>query len=241
MNERVLPPLFSSALLIEDEANLAVALKIALRKLGIPVRHASTLKAAELSVSTEKPDFILLDRSLPDGEGLDLCLNLREQGFDGTILVLTAAGETLERVRGLNAGADDYLPKPFSWEELEARVRALARRKPPSANKITPASTATAAPEKTWQIDADRLRIHGPLGWNELTPLEFRLATHLMDAQGAILSREDLLKSVWGFTLLPKTRTVDHFLGRLRKMFEANPEEPKHFLTVRGAGYRFER
>jgi DNA-binding response OmpR family regulator len=136
---------------------------------------------------------------------------------------------------GLNEGADDYLPKPFSWEELEARVRALSRRR-----TVAPIKLGRMTPPVRWEIDQNRLRIHGPHGWIELTPLEFKLATKLIEAKGTIISRDDLLKDVWGFTLLPKTRTVDHFLGRLRKHFEKNPEEPKHFLTVRGAGYRFE-
>ena len=141
-------------------------------------------------------------------------------------------------------GADDYLAKPFSWEELGARIVALSRRatRETAAAVVTQAAPQAAPQEPSlWQTDPDRLRILGPQGWVELTPLEFRLAAHLITAQGAIVSREDLLKDVWGFTLLPKTRTVDHFLGRLRKHFEDNAEEPKHFLTVRGAGYRFEK
>jgi DNA-binding response OmpR family regulator len=88
-------------------------------------------------------------------------------------------------------------------------------------------------------MEFERLRILGPKGWVELTPLEFKLANHLIAAEGAIVSREELLKEVWGFRFLPKTRTTDYFLGRLRKVFERNPDSPKHFLTVRGAGYRF--
>jgi DNA-binding response OmpR family regulator len=154
------------------------------------------------------------------------------------ILMLTARGDVNDRVLGLNAGADDYLPKPFSWAELEARISALYRRR---------ALPDQSSPQEPifWQIDSDRLRIlrpaQGGSEWVTLTPLEFKLASHLISAKGAIVTREDLLKDVWGFTLLPKTRTVDHFLGRLRKYFEENPEDPKHFLTVRGAGYRFER
>jgi DNA-binding response OmpR family regulator len=91
-----------------------------------------------------------------------------------------------------------------------------------------------------WTLDESKLRVLGQNGWITLTPLEFKLARKLIEAHGSIVTRDDLLKDVWGFTLLPKTRTVDHFLGRLRKYFELNVDEPKHFLTVRGAGYRFE-
>jgi DNA-binding response OmpR family regulator len=231
------PSLFHNALLVEDEKNLAVALEIALKKLGIPARHAPTLKKARALFADRQPDFVLLDRALPDGDGLDLCVELRAEGYEGTILILTASGQLGDRVHGLNEGADDYLAKPFSWEELEARIRALARRHVKSA---TGASSATASGRALWSLDADRLRVMGMSGWVELTLLEFKLASRLIQAGGAIVSRDDLLKDVWGFTLLPKTRTVDHFLGRLRKHFEKNPEAPQHFLTVRGAGYRFQ-
>ncbi len=222
---------FNFALLVEDDRNLALAIGVALKRLGISHHHARTLKEARKELNTSEkttPELIVLDRNLPDGDGLSLCESLRESGYLGTVLVLTAAGQTEDRVEGLNRGADDYLAKPFSWEELEARIRALARR---SHRAITQAH---------WKIDESRLRILGKTGWIELTPLEFKLASHLIQAQGAIISRDDLLKNVWGFTLLPKTRTVDFFLSRLRKHFEKDPENPRHFLTVRGAGYRFE-
>ncbi len=240
--------LFASALLVEDEPNLASTLLIALRKLRIPVRHASTLKEARAALKAENCEFILLDRALPDGDGLQLCQGLRKTGFAGAILVLTASGMIEDRVLGLNAGADDYLPKPFSWEELEARIRALARRRlgfslaASVTDKAMKNGTVSAAPITTpqlWQMDPDRLRVHGPRGWVELTVLEYKLASRLILAGGAIVTRDELLKDVWGFTLLPKTRTVDHFLGRLRRHFERNPETPDYFLTVRGAGYRF--
>lgn len=220
---------FRRILLVEDELNLAIPLRIALQRLSSVCDHATTLEDARTRIAQVSPDLIVLDRALPDGDGLDLCAELRASEHPSLVLVLTAIGDVDARVDGLNAGADDYLAKPFSWQELEARVRALARRKPGSAGS-----------ETAWEIDDSRLRIRGPRGWTDLTPLEFRLALRLMSADGAIVTREALLKDVWGFTLLPKTRTVDHFLGRLRKAFERDPEEPRHFLTVRGAGYRFE-
>jgi DNA-binding response OmpR family regulator len=227
-------PPFASVVLVEDEPNLADTLKIALRKLLLPARHATTIEDARAMIRDDSPELLLLDRALPDGDGLQLCAELREQGFAGSILVLTASGRIEDRVNGLNAGADDYLPKPFSWEELEARIRALSRR----YRRLAPVSSERRA--ALWTVDADRLRILGPQGWAELTPLEFKLATKLIQANGAIVTRDELLKDVWGFTLLPKTRTVDHFLGRLRKRFEQNPESPAHFVTARGSGYRFE-
>ena len=222
---------YQSALLVEDEKHLAEALKIAIKKLGIHCSHAATLKDARILFKKNEPELIILDRHLPDGDGIELCQSLREAGYSGTILMLTARGETVEKIRGLNAGADDYLAKPFAWEELNARIKALARR--------MPFATPPKKEQVLWARDEKRLRILGPSGWVELTPLEFKLATHLMSSEGDIVSREQLLKQVWGFTFLPKTRTVDHFLGRLRKHFEKDPDDPRHFITVRGAGYKF--
>jgi DNA-binding response OmpR family regulator len=236
-------PAFNTALLLEDEENLSVALKIALKRLGIACKHASTLEQArKLLAQGPSPEFLLLDRAVPDGDGLDLCREARESGYEGAILILTAAGEPRERVSGLNLGADDYLPKPFSWDELEARVFALSRRckTARAATQASAAGKGEAESPAVWTMDRGRLRVFGLVSWVELTPLEFKLASRLIDAKGTILTREDLLKNVWGFTFLPKTRTVDHFMGRLRKHFEKDPERPRHFLTVRGAGYRFE-
>lgn len=224
---------WKSVLLLEDEPMLAETLKVALKKLHIKnIAHASTIKEAEKLTSETQYDFFILDRTLPDGDGVSYCQTLRSKGHLQPILFLTARSETRDRVQGLNSGADDYLTKPFSWDELVARVTALHRR---SQIQIKP------TPEKTWAIDEQRLRIFSNKGWIELTPLEFKLASHLIKAQGNIVGREELLKEVWGFRFLPKTRTVDYFMGRLRKHFEKNPDEPQFFLTVRGAGYRFEK
>jgi DNA-binding response OmpR family regulator len=239
------PQAFRYAFLVEDEPNLSEALQLAVKRLGIPrVEAASTLaeaRAAFAAVSPQ-PDIVFLDRMLPDGEGLDLCRELRSGGFSGVILVLTASGLVPDRVQGLDAGADDYLPKPFSWEELAARVRALGRRRAAAPAAEKPIAKKNDVDADLWTLDRDRLRIFGPKGWAKLTPLEFKLVAKLIEAEdGRILSRDELLKDVWGFQWLPKTRTVDYFMGRVRKAFELDPEQPKHFLTVRGAGYRFER
>jgi two-component system alkaline phosphatase synthesis response regulator PhoP len=235
------PAPFTRALLVEDEENLATTIEVALKKLGIIVEHVSTIADAKKCILANPPALLVLDRTLPDGDGLTLCSDIRSN-FKGMVLMLTARGEVKDRVQGLHAGADDYLPKPFSWLEFEARIVALSRRQ---TQFSAAAPTVVENIPEAWHIDPDRLRVLKPSAagteWVVLTPLEFKLASHLISAKGAIVTREDLLKDVWGFTLLPKTRTVDHFLGRLRKYFEANPEEPKHFLTVRGAGYRFER
>lgn len=225
---------FQHILLVEDELHLGIALEVALKPHAARLSRAKRLSEARDQIALDSPDLIVLDRGLPDGDGLDLCGELRQANFTGSIFVLTAAGEVNDRVTGFRSGADDYLGKPFSWDELEGRILALARRQRAHAPAASPSTV-------TWTLDAPRLRILGPRGWEELTPLEFRLAEKLIHAEGAIISREDLLREVWGFTLVPQTRTVDHFLGRLRKRFEENTDLPRHFLTVRGAGYRFSR
>lgn len=217
-------------LVVEDEKELSSTLCISLKRMGLrPVATASAQGALNFfEGDEEQPDIVLLDRNLPDGDGLNLCRRLRDQYlYAGKILMLTAMGETVEKVKGLNAGADDYLSKPFSWDELEARINALGRR------------SAKAGAARRWKLDPDRLRIKGPDGWITLTPLEYKLAHTLISRSGSIVSRERLLREVWGFHLIPKTRTVDQFMGRLRRHFEKDPEKPKYFLTVRGAGYRF--
>ena len=229
--------LFQRALLVEDEPKLGEALQISLNKLGIPSVCATTLAQARKNLgSTPDFDLLLLDRHLPDGEGLSLCQELRHKGYSGAILVLTASGDTDSLIEGLDAGADDYLPKPFSWNELAARIRALSRRR----NGFSPPTATPPLGPGLWTCEESRLRVLGPKGWAVLTPLEFRLAQRLIQSQGTIVKRDDLLKDVWGFKWLPQTRTVDYFLGRLRRHFEETPSRPRHFLTVRGAGYRFE-
>lgn len=220
---------FSKTLLVEDEVALSVALRHGLERLGLKVAHAWTLKSARTMVQDSPPELVVLDRNLPDGDGLELCRELRDSGYLGAILVLTAEGRTSSVVEGLQQGADDYLAKPFSWDELTARIAALDRRiqKTPAASK--------------WQLDAANLKVWSPLGkWTTLTPLEFKLLEFFIAHAGKIVSRSELLREVWGFSWIPKTRTVDLFLTRMRKMFEIDEKNPIHFHTIRGAGYRFD-
>jgi DNA-binding response OmpR family regulator len=223
-------------LLVEDEPHLRSTLEILLQPLTESLQVATTLAEAKVSLASQAFDLILLDRTLPDGDGASLCESIRGNPSQGPILILSARGTLDDRVHGLNAGADDYLPKPFAWPELQARIRALTRR---NQNASPPSSGETATPT-LWALDEGQLRIFGHAGWVTLTPLEYKLVSTLIQAGGRIISRDELLREVWGFSLLPKTRTVDQFLARVRRLFERNPEEPRHFLTVRGAGYRFE-
>jgi two-component system alkaline phosphatase synthesis response regulator PhoP len=221
-----------SALLLEDDRNLADALKLSIEKLGYMPNSFSQIHEAKtwLQNSPSWPDLCVLDRNLPDGEGLDLSKWLRDSSFEGIILILTARSQVAERVEGLEeAGADDYITKPFSWDELRARVRVLERR----------VSQFKANHEK-WRLDPDHLEVQSPQGSVRLTALEFRLAQFLIERPEASLTRHELLKNVWGLEPSTSTRTVDLFMSRLRKRFEENPEKPRYFITVRGVGYRFD-
>ena len=227
---------FQDVLVVEDEAHLARTLGVALKHLKLSARFATSLKTAREAIELKVPDLVLLDRMLPDGDGISLCSEIRLT-LGGTlplVIILSARGETTEKIEGLDAGADDYLPKPFSIDELHARIRALARRYP----------VATAVSETLggtlWQMDMNNQKVFGPKGWVAVTQLEYKLLEKFLTQPGQVLSRDDLLKDVWGFHWLPKTRTVDFFISRVRKNFELNPDEPRHFVTVRGVGYRFD-
>ncbi len=223
---------FKHALLIEDEPHLQATLAAALEHLNISYEAVGTLQTARKRFLDDPQffDLIFLDRMLPDGEGLSLCREFRKHGSDAVVIVLSALGTVEDRIKGLSEGADDYLPKPFSLDELTAKLGAYSRR------RILPQE----GPEKLWDRREGELKILSPKGWVQLTKLEFRLASYLIKNAGKVVSREELLKNVWGFQLLPKTRTSDLFVSRLRKHFEIDPNEPKHFQSIRGVGYRFD-
>jgi two-component system alkaline phosphatase synthesis response regulator PhoP len=223
---------FQKALLIEDEPYLQATLSAALEHLKIPFEVAGNIREARLKFLADPQSFdlIFLDRMLPDGEGLGLCKEFRKHDSKAVIIILSALGSVNDRVQGLGEGADDYLPKPFSLEELTAKLGAYSRRLIP----------VNEGPEKLWDRNERELKILSPKGWVQLTKLEFRLASYLIRNAGKVVSREELLKNVWGFQLLPKTRTADLFVSRLKKHFEVDPNDPKHFQSIRGVGYRFD-
>ncbi len=219
----------STILLLEDELILGDTLQLSIQKIGHTCTWVKTIQEAREKIKLQNFDFWVLDRNLPDGDGLTLLRNLRRK--QSMVLVLSAKSSVEEKIEGLQAGADDYLPKPFSFDELKARLQALDRRRPP---KLT-----EDEPQKPWILDGDLMRVLTPNAWVELTPLEFKFLSYLIERKGVIVSKERLLREVWGFSFLPKTRTVDYLLTQLRKRIEEEPESPKHLLTVRGAGVKF--
>jgi DNA-binding response OmpR family regulator len=214
-------------LLVEDEPVLGDAIRLSLSKMGLECEWVTTLQEARSALSRERFDLWVLDRNLPDGEGTAL---LSTSGRShALVLILSSKSGVEERVQGLKMGADDYLPKPFSYRELEARLEALSRRLPPASSSATGTH---------WVLDRDSLKLRTERVEVVLTPLEFKFMEYLLAREGSIVSKDRLLKDVWGFAFLPKTRTVDYLINQLRKRIEPDPEHPRHLLTIRGAGVK---
>ena len=224
-------------LLVEDEVNIAQALLFNLEQEGYRVTHVTTGAAALASFAAQRCDLVILDLMLPDSHGIDICRQMREQDKRLPILILTALGEEKHRVDGLDAGADDYLAKPFSLGEFLLRVKGMLRR----SEWYRPAHTAETAAFGANRVNLAELTAetaHGPI---TLTELEGRMLAAFLTAEGHVLTRSELLEQVWGMAADTETRTLDNFVVRLRKHFEVNPADPRHFQTVRGKGYRFVR
>jgi two-component system, OmpR family, phosphate regulon response regulator PhoB len=220
-------------LIVEDEAPLAEMLRYNLEAEGFLVSHAGTGDEALVMVAEERPDLVLLDWMLPNVSGIEICRRLRARPDTKAvpIVLLTARGEEVDRIRGLSTGADDYVVKPFSLPELMARVKAILRRTSPS--RLSDQINAG-------DIELDRVGHRVTRGTREvrLGPTEFRLLEFLMESPGRVLSRAQLLDGVWGRDAFVDERTVDVHIGRLRKaLIRGRERDPVR--TVRGAGYVF--
>lgn len=223
-------------LLVEDEAGLAMVVSDLLRAEGNVVEIASDGTAGLRRATDEPFDLLILDVMLPKLSGTDLCHAARQQGFDGAILMLTAKGQVADRVNGLKLGADDYLVKPFNPDELVARVAALLRRV--HKEQLTPVMRIEFG-----NVVAD-FSCHEFLKHGEsisLTAKEAELLRLLINHRGQVLSRERILKQVWKEQPHITPRTVDVHIAWLRQKLEEKADAPKHILTARGEGYRFER
>ena len=226
-------------LVVEDDPHLAAGVAENLRAEGYAVSTAPDAEQALTWLQSCACALVVLDVMLPKMDGFALCRALREQGNNTPVLFLTARGDPADRVRGLEAGGDDYLAKPFHLKELLLRVRAILRRWDWYRSvSDTPATALLAFGGNEVDFRAFRART-----WNgatdELTEKEAMILKVLAEHSGEIVSREDLLEKVWGYDVFPSTRTVDNFILRLRKRFERDPARPRHFLTVWGVGYRF--
>lgn len=219
-------------LLVDDEPTLLATLALNLRASGYEVVTASDGAAALEVARTESPDLIVLDLMMPELDGLTVCRTLR-QVSETPILVLTARTGELDKIIGLESGADDYMTKPFSLGELQARLRALLRR---SGSKRV--SDEIRSGDLMLNL-VSRRAFHGDKEM-VLSPKEFSLLAELMRHQGAVLSRDLLLTRVWGYDFFGDSRTVDVHIRWLREKIEDNPSQPARITTVRGIGYRFE-
>ncbi|WP_294254287.1 response regulator transcription factor [uncultured Sphingomonas sp.] len=218
-------------LLLEDDSGTADEIRLELTAAGHGVLHRATLAAAAEAARGGGIDLLIVDRQLPDGEGLDLIAALRADGFRTPALVLSALGSLDDRVRGLRAGGDDYLPKPFALVELLARVEALLRR--PDERRDT---RLIVGPLDLDLLDGKASRAGRPL---DLLPRELKLLDYLVRRPGRIVTRSMLLQDVWGYSFEPNSNVVDVHIGRLRRKVDGEGEV-QLIRNVRGQGYVFD-
>jgi len=226
-------------LIVEDEWAVARGLEYGLTSEGFTALWADTGQKALDLARTQNPHLILLDIRLPDISGFDICRQLRSEGKRMPILILTARDEELDKVLGLELGADDYVVKPYSLRELISRVRALLRR---AYGELAISSGEGRLTFGNIEVDLERLQIHRGGQLVDLTPTEFRLLRYLLANPDRPVSRETLIEAVWGYDRsVGSERTVDAHMRHLREKLEDDPSNPRWFVTVRGIGYKFER
>ncbi len=223
-----------SILIVEDEPDLRKGLEVNLTREGFKVFQANNGESGINAAIKHDPDLILLDVMMPGMNGIDVCREMRRKGIETPIIMLTARSDEIDRVVGLEIGADDYVTKPFSVRELVARIRARLRR----ASKTERDGLARYAFGKI-ELDFGKLQAKRAGQPVELTPREFDILRLLIQCRGDVVTRDRLLDEVWGFENFPTTRTVDNFIMKLRKKLEDDPAEPTHILSIYGEGYKF--
>ena len=237
----------SRLLIVEDEAHIASGLLYNLEADGHEVTWSDNGEAAlaALEANPSKFELVVLDVMLPGIDGFTVASRMRARGWLTPILMLTARGRAEDVLRGFEAGADDYLPKPFDLSILLARINALLRRHAwhAAAREASSASSPVSGPDvftfagKTVDFDAQELRARGKA--YPLTLMEANLLRYLVQHEGKAVSRKSMLEDVWNLREDTDTRAIDHFIARLRKHIEKTPARPRHLLTVRGLGYKF--
>lgn len=224
-------------LVVDDEPSLALGVSENLQMEGYETSIAKDGLEALARIREGGWDLVVLDVMMPGKDGLTVCLELRDEGNLVPILFLTARGGLNDRLAGLEAGGDDYLPKPFALKELLLRVAAILRRTRDEKSRVNESAVLAFADNR---ID---FRTYQAVAWDQrdhtLTHKEAMILKTLSEHENEIVSREAILEAVWGYEVFPSTRTIDNFIVRLRKRFERDPEQPSHIHTVRGVGYRF--
>ena len=224
-------------LIVEDNEELAFGLRRTFESEGYHVEVAATGSQGVAVARQREPDLVILDVMLPGLDGFGVLSALRTDGSDVPVLILTAKGEEADKVYGFRIGADDYVTKPFGLFELMARVQALLRRAANSGPDAREALVFTFA-DVVVNVTARSVSKDGEAV--ALTPREFELLVTFLKRPGAVLTRAELLRDVWGASADVMTRTVDIHVGELRRKLESTPASPRHFVTVRKVGYRFE-
>jgi two-component system KDP operon response regulator KdpE len=220
-------------IVIEDEPKIRRFIKLALEAEACQVHEADTVQRGLIEAGTRKPDLVVLDLGLPDGDGLDFIRDLRTWS-DIPIIVLSARTTESDKVGALDAGADDYLTKPFGSAELLARVRAQLRRRSRTGD-----SGATVIEFGTLRVDLGRRIVERAGTPLHLTPIEYRLLAYLITHPDRVLTHRQLLKDIWGPSHAEDSHYVRVYMGALRKKLEDDPSQPRHIVTETGVGYRF--
>lgn len=221
-------------LIIEDEADLVKGLKLNLADEGYEVEWASDGQEGLRRALEEAPDLIILDIMLPGMNGLEVCRELRQKKANIPVIMLTAKGEEVDKVVGLEIGADDYMTKPFSVRELLARIKAHLRRE-----KREPRNVLKTCVFGEVEVDFVHFKVRRAGRESDLTSLEVDILRYLIAHKGEVVSREALLDKVWGYEKFPTTRTIDNHILKLRKKIEDDPSRPRYIFSIYGEGYRF--
>lgn len=221
-------------LLVEDEEGLILTLTDRLRSEGFDVTSATDGEKGFALAIEKNFDLIVLDLMLPRKNGLDICRDLRQKNVSTPILMLTAKGETIDKVLGLKLGADDYLTKPFEVIELFARIEALLRRSPNTIDSLSENFRFGSV-----QVDFKSAEVKKANEPVELSAMEFKILQYFIENRGKVITRDELLDEVWGYDATPTTRTVDVHIAWLRQKLEDNPRYPQFIQTVHGFGYKF--
>jgi two-component system KDP operon response regulator KdpE len=220
-------------LVVEDEAEIRRFIRLALQAESLEVHESGTVQRALVEAGTRRPDLVVLDLGLPDGDGIDFIRGLRTWS-DIPIIVLSARTREADKIAALDAGADDYLVKPFGTGELLARVRAQLRRHPRAD-----AEAPSVLEFGDVRVDLVRRSVERAGTSLHLTPLEYRLLTHLASHPNRVMTHPQLLRAVWGPSHSEDTHYVRIYMGHLRAKLEADPSQPRHLVTELGVGYRF--
>jgi DNA-binding response OmpR family regulator len=224
--------LMATVLIVEDEEHLRATLAYNLRKAGYDVQSAGSGPEALARFGAAQPDLVLLDVMLPGREGFDVCRDMRRSGLKTPIILLTAKAAEAEKLLGFDLGADDYVTKPFSPRELRARIKAVLRRAAPDEIDVFRFGDT--------EVDFGRGEVRREGRVIDLSALEFKLLNAFVRNRGRLLTRDQLLDAAWGAGVSLNDRVVDNHIANRRRKLEPDPAVPRHFLNIRGLGYRFD-